>query len=299
MNFQGQEARVKVRPVPANKIEKNSFSRKELPMELAKLREQPHLSVSSITDYVDCGLLFKFSRIDKLEPEFKADSLLFGSTVHQTLAQFYTELKTGRKMGANQLQEIFESYWRRSAFEREDIRYKPGKNYETLLSEGKELLAIFHQKLPENVGTIISIEEPFIFWLDGLPIPIIGIYDLVVSENEILTIIDHKTSSRKFSDADVNKNFQLTVYHMAARANGFSGNEILLRFDCLIKSSVKKFETYYSTRSELDEVKAVKKILAVYDGIQKGVFIPNDTSWKCAGCAYKQACENWFCGNEP
>ena len=39
-------------------------------MNLAKLRDQPHLSFSSIQEYLDCSLMFKFRRIDKLAPEF-------------------------------------------------------------------------------------------------------------------------------------------------------------------------------------------------------------------------------------
>jgi putative RecB family exonuclease len=83
---------------------------------------------------------------------------------------------------------------------------------------------------------------------------------------------------------------------MGARANGFNDREVLLRFDCLIKTKIPKFEQYYSTRSSIEEMKALRKILAVYDGIQKGVYIPNDLSWKCGGCAYKKACEAWFQG---
>jgi putative RecB family exonuclease len=59
-------------------------------MNLAQLREQPHLSASSITDYMDCGLMFKFSRVDRLVPEFKADALIFGTAIHGVLAQFYS-----------------------------------------------------------------------------------------------------------------------------------------------------------------------------------------------------------------
>jgi putative RecB family exonuclease len=266
-------------------------------MNLALLRDQPHLSVSSISDYLDCSLMFKFARVDKLVPEFKSDALVYGTAIHAALAEFYEELKTGQKMSVKQLQEIFETHWRRLAFEREDIQYKPDKDFETLLLEGKELLAVFHQKLPADEGEIIGIEEPFTFWLDDLPIPLIGVYDLVLEDSAgTITVVDHKPSSNAYANSEIDRNFQLTVYHLAARKNGFEDREILLRLDCLIKTKIPKFEQFYSTRTEIDEVKAVKKILAVWEGIQKGVFIPNDTSWKCSGCAFKNACENWFAG---
>ncbi len=270
-------------------------------MNLAKLRDQPHLSFSSIQEYLDCSLMFKFRRIDKLAPEFISDAQVFGTVVHVVLAEFYEELKTiGKKMTAKRLQEIFESHWQRLAKGRADIQYKEGKTYDTLLLLGKELISVFHQKLPEDEGSILAIEEPFILWLDGLSIPIIGIWDLVLEDDSgILTICDTKTSSKAYSNSEVDHNFQLTIYDMAARANGFSDREILLRFDVLVKTKLPKFEQYYTTRNEMDGKRAVKKILAVYEGIQKSVFIPNDESWKCAaGCPYKKACENWFAGGE-
>ena len=105
-------------------------------MDLAKLRDQPHLSVSAISDYMDCGLLFKFSRVDRLVPEFKADALLYGTAIHAVLAEFYEGLKTtGQKMTPKQLQEVFESHWQRLALDREDIKYKGDKDFETLLLE--------------------------------------------------------------------------------------------------------------------------------------------------------------------
>ncbi len=81
---------------------------------------------------------------------------------------------------------------------------------------------------------------------------------------------------------------------MAAKANGYAEREILLRFDALIKTKTPKFESYYTTRSEWDEKKTAKKIIKVWEGISKGIFIPNDTSWKCSNCAYKGACDEWF-----
>ena len=51
-------------------------------MELTDLRKVAHLSASSINDYIDCGLLYKFGRIDKIQPNFKPDALEFGSAIH-------------------------------------------------------------------------------------------------------------------------------------------------------------------------------------------------------------------------
>ena len=55
-----------------------------------------------------------------------------------------------------------------------------------------------------------------------------------------------------------------------------------------VKTQTKKFEQYYTSRSEVDERRLAKKISKVWEGISKGVFIPNDGHWKCKGCAYQK-----------
>ena len=118
----------------------------------------------------------------------------------------------------------------------------------------------------------------------------------LIEEDESGTIIitDFKTAGKAYSADDVDKNMQMTLYQIAARYNGYSDREILLRLDCLIKTKTPKFEQYWTTRGELDERRLIKKIKQVADGISKGVFVPNDGHWKCKGCSYRKACDEWF-----
>lgn len=266
-------------------------------MDLSELKKEPHLSASSINDYIDCGLLYKLSRIDKLPPEFRSDAMEFGSVMHKVLAERYRQKMIGNLLSSKDLHKLFETFWREEVEGREDIKYSEGKDFNTLLLEGKELLTAYLTKIPDDQFKVIAIEEPFSFSIPGCPVPIIGAVDLIEEdESETLIITDWKTSGRAYSNDEIDKNFQLTLYQIGAKRNGYSDREILLRFDCLIKTKSPKFEQYYSTRSEMDEERAAKKIIEVWDGITKGVFIPNDGSsnWKCKGCAYKKACDHWF-----
>ena len=76
-------------------------------MLLSDLRKLPHLSASSIGEYVECSLLYKFGRIDKLPMEFKSDSLEFGTCIHKVLEQFYSARMIGEKMLLKDVHEIF------------------------------------------------------------------------------------------------------------------------------------------------------------------------------------------------
>ena len=213
-------------------------------MELQELRKAVHLSASAINDYLDCGLLFKFGRIDKIQPEFKSDAMEFGSAIHLALADLHKNKMTGSLMTTRELHECFESHWKRLTDGRDDIQYAEGNNFETMLLQGKELLTAYYNKASWKDFEAIAIEEAFSFEISGCQIPIIGAVDLVERDNSgTIIITDFKTSARAYSNDEVDRNFQLTLYQMAYKEKGYSDAEILLRFDCLIKTKQPKFES--------------------------------------------------------
>lgn len=264
-------------------------------LSIQELRQSPHLSASSINSYMDCGLSYKFSRVDGIPPEFTADALLFGSCIHKALEEFNNAKRNKHQKSPEELQARFASAWNESVRENESIQFKKGESADSLLEKGMTMLAAYYAQNPPNQYKVMGAEIPFSFTMEGLPVPVIGVMDLVEEdEGGNLIITDFKTTSRSFSRKEIDESLQLTVYSMAVKEFGFSHQEILLKFDCLIKTRTPKFEQYYTIRTEADEQRARKKILRVWDGIQKKVFIPNDSSWKCAGCAYKKHCDSWF-----
>jgi len=265
--------------------------------DLAYYKIRPHLSASSINDYIDCGLLYRFSRIDRIPPEFKTDALEFGSSIHLVLASYYKEKRLGNRLLLEDIQGSFEGFWREIAEDNQEIRYSEGKDFNTLLREGRELLAVWYSKLPDDGLKVIGVEEPFILIRRDLSVPIIGYIDLL-EEDESGTIIvtDFKTSGRFYSTDEVNKNLQLTIYQIAVKGNGYQDREILLKLDCLIKTKSPRFEQFYTSRSEVEERRMIKKIQEVWRGMDKGIFIPNDGHWKCQSCGYKKKCDEFLEG---
>lgn len=264
-------------------------------MLLSELRQAPHLSASSIGDFIECGMLYRFGRIDRIPMDFVADALEFGSTIHRVLESYYQAKMIGDRMALREIHEFFEKDWRKAAEERENIKYAKGKDFETLLMEGRDLLTAWYMKLQDDNFNILAIEEAFSFNIPGVEVPIIGAMDLIEEdESQTLVITDFKTSGRAYSADEVDNNFQMLIYYMAARANGYADREIILKFDTLIKTKKPKFEQYFTVRSEIDELRAIRKIQAVWAAIQNNSFIPNDTGWKHKNCAYRKVCDEWF-----
>ena len=268
-------------------------------MLLSELRQTPHLSASSINDYTECGLLYKFGRIDRIPMEFISDVLVYGSTIHRVLESYYQAKMIGDRMPLKDIHELFENLWPDAAEGREDIKYAKGKDFETLLMEGRDLLTAWYMRLSDDNFNILAIEEAFSFNIPGVEVPIIGAMDLIEEdESQTIIITDFKTSGRAYSADEVDNNFQVLIYYMAARANGYADREIILKFDTLIKTKKPKFEQYFTVRSEVDELRAIRKIQAVWNGIKNKVFVPNDTSWKHKNCAYRKVCDEWFLRRE-
>lgn len=258
-------------------------------------RNISHLSASSINNYLECGQQYRFSRLEKLPAEFTPDNLIYGATIHKVVAEFYQIRKDGNHLPLPEMLEKFEEYWRAAAEDQPDILYSEGKDFETLLKEGLELLKVFHTNLPEDHFQVLAIEQPFQFSAEGLRVPIIGIFDLVEEDaSGTIIVSDLKTSSRAYSTNEIDKNLQLTLYQLAVKHDGYHDREIILRLDCLIKTKKPRFEQYYTFRTPEDEQRLLKKIRKVYEGIARGVFIPNDTNWKCPNCAFKSYCDSWF-----
>ncbi len=92
-------------------------------MELYELRQKPHLSASSIGDYIDCGMLYKFGRVDRLPREFVADAMEFGTVIHKVLAEYYMAKMIGDRMMLKDIHESFKKLWKETAEGRDNIQY--------------------------------------------------------------------------------------------------------------------------------------------------------------------------------
>jgi len=266
-------------------------------MELSELRKTPHLSASSVGDYLDCSLLYKFGRLDKIKPPFTPDALEFGSAIHMVMAEINQKRMVGINLSIKEIHDSFEKHWTKLAKDRKDLKYSEGKNFDILMLEGKELLSTYYHKRPNDGFNVIGVEESFSINLKGCPVPIIGAIDLLEEDSAgTIVVTDYKTSGRAYSNDEIDRNFQMTLYQIAVKQNGFADREILLKFDCLIKTKTPKFEPYYTIRSDVDEKRAIRKIIEVQKAISKGIFIPNDSTsnWKCKGCPYKGPCDQWF-----
>ena len=224
-------------------------------MKLQEIRQEKHLSASSINGYLSCGLAYKFSHIDHIPAEFISDNLLFGTSIHKSLEQFYQERMIGNDLSLEDLQTVFREQWDNATDNIDNIQFSKDKDFRTLLLDGYRLLEAFHEKLPTDNFTIFAIEEAFKINIPSVSIPIIGAIDLIEQdETGNIIVTDWKTACKSYSEGIVNNNMQLTIYQMAVKSMNLvdRDKEILLKFDCLVKTKQAKYEQCWTTRSIRD-----------------------------------------------
>ncbi|GAG84230.1 unnamed protein product, partial [marine sediment metagenome] len=195
-------------------------------MNLSEMRRNPHLSSSSIGDYIDCGMLYKFGRIDRIPRTFSSDSLQYGSCIHRVLDNYYQGKMINGPLSQEEVLSLFEKYWTEAVGGKLEVKFAKGKDFETYLTDGRKLLTTYLDELPEDNFKILAIEEPFSFTIENLDLPIIGQTDLILEDpSGTIIIVDWKTAGKSYSRDEIDKNQQLTLYQMAARANGFADRE--------------------------------------------------------------------------
>jgi len=266
-------------------------------MNIAELRKTPHLSASAINDYLDCGLSYKFGRVDGIKSESHSASLLVGSCIHKALEDFHLARQQNHRKTEDFLHERFDYHWKEELESDRNYRFNEDESPDDLITLSKQLLTVYFKNFSFKDYRVLNVEMPFSFEIEGVDIPIIGIIDLVeVDSSGLVIITDFKTASKAYSKADIDSSLQLTLYYMAARRCGFDANEILLKFDCMIKTKTPKFAQYYTVRTEQDENRMVKKVQEVWKAIQNNTFVPHDGTWKCGYCSFRNHCDRWFSG---
>ena len=262
---------------------------------LASLRRQPHWSFSRINALVNyCSLAWAFRYVHRLTPRFTPASLVFGSAFHSALAFHATRRLHGQEVTVADCQEVFADLLTENC--RRDgppVRFNDGETIDTLVAQGQRMLATYLASLdPEE--EIEAVSMPFSVPLidasgNRLDKPLIGEYDLVVRRNGIRTIVDWKTSARRWPKGKADTDLQATCYLWAECQQGRTATQF--RFDVVTKTKEPTCEQYPATRPPEDFAQLGELVHILERIVTNDCFLPRTGSWECANCPYGEACE--------
>lgn len=238
-----------------------------------------YLSFSQIETFRTCPLHYKLKYIYKI-PTPPSASQSFGSSIHETIKNFYEAVKKGSKPTEKLILKILENNWISEGF--------TSKSHERKFFEKAKiyLLGFLKEGFDKKIQPLLM-EQKFTLPLPARenekPLRIGGVMDRVDQFSDgSLEIIDYKTGATLPTQSEVDKNLQLTFYAMAASLiseEPFNKSPEMVNLSLYFLDQQEKFSTK-RTKEQLE--KAIDEIYKVRRQIEESDF-------KCSG---SQLCEN-------
>ncbi|MCL5292715.1 MAG: PD-(D/E)XK nuclease family protein [Actinobacteria bacterium] len=231
------------------------------------------LSYSSISAYQKCPLSYKFQYVDKL-PTKKTPALSFGGSIHQALHFMYNVPTPDPPTLEAVLNALVEKW--------ESDGYADEIEERNHLEHARRVVEQFYLT---NVGSFslpVVLEHKFFIDVDG--VTLVGVIDRIDKlPSGGYEIIDYKTNRRLPAISHVEKDLQLSIYHLAVeRIWGISPEKLSLYF--LLPN-----QKMSSSRSPEELGKTKDAIFSVAEGITVEKF-PAVENPLCPWCDFKPHC---------
>ena len=255
-----------------------------------------YTSVSQMKCWLRCPRQFELKYVRGVAPAFVPVNLAFGSAVHEALAGHYQEVKTtGRPLRRELLLDVFRGAWQRATEGEVPLEAdEDGGDPRQMVDKGVSMLHAFAEHEARNpTKKVAAVEHAFTVPLhdpdSGEPLEeaLTGVMDLVVIEDGRRIVVEHKTSSRKYSEDQLAFDIQVTGYKMAARAAGMG--EVGLRYQVITKAKAPQVQVADVERTDGDEEDFARTAVGVLRAIDAGVSYPI-RGWACRSCPYRRAC---------
>ncbi len=253
------------------------------------------ISYSSLDTYKTCPLKFKFQQIDKIRVP-KNIEMAFGSAIHASLKYMFE--RTPLYPTLDEVIDFFYDKWEKQSESFKDESSQERKK--AYREEGVSLLKNFYKKnQPWNFNTI-ELESFFSVELDDPKTKekhiLTGVIDRMDKnpEDDSYEIIDYKTAKRMPSQAAVDEDLQMSIYHLGLikRWPHLSPRKIKLSLYFL-----KHGEKISTTRSAKELEETTRSILNSIEEIEGRIAdnynFPPLPSALCDWCGYKEMCPMW------
>lgn len=263
------------------------------PPDTKTMNNRPHWSYSAISQYLSCPLRYYFQRVIRLPEQSVSSSLVLGSAVHATLAEYHRSVQQDTPTDTAKLHRILTESWNRRENETR-ISYRKGENQADLMALGISLIEMYFQEPPPQ--NIIGIEKEIIAPIhnsrgDYLETPLIAVADLLTESNEELTVCEFKTSGRAYSEMEAETSLQPTCYVNAIQ-EAF-GQTAVVEYTVLVKTKVPKVQRLTTVRNDEDLGRLGDIVETIERAVQANVFYPVESPLNCSSCPYRQPCREW------
>lgn len=222
------------------------------------------LSASSITTYEMCPKMFKFEYIERMLP-LPSDALLIGEMVHLALKYFH--------QNKDPYQEI------------------KNKLLKPVTKEGIDKFGQIRKLVDAYIQNpikdeTVEFEKRFRIPLEKLEIPLTGIIDRQTQDG----IIEYKTSNQDYTQEQIDKHIQGTIYAYAYEYLMKKEGKITF---CILNKKEYKVQILTTRRTKKDFEELFKRTKTTYNCIKEENFEPTPGN-QCYWCGFRLECPNKF-----
>ena len=261
---------------------------------LNELRKKPHWTFSSLNSFINiCSLQWAFKYIYQVEPESTPVNLLFGSAFHHAAEWLSISRMKNKSSKVSEVQEVFSEEWLSQVRSAENVSLT-NQEYEKLNETGCKMIACLNREWTER--NILAVSKAFSVYLPGASKPLIGEIDCIVQEEDGKhTLIDWKTSARKWPSDKAEKDLQATcfMYGYENSVPEYNATNNHFRYDVITKTKEPSYTQHCTKRTEDDFLRLSQLVRTVEKAVGAEVFLPNEQSFYCSGCQFASACKEW------
>jgi len=261
--------------------------------------DRPHWSYSQLSQFLRCPLQYFFERIAKLPKPFLPSSMVLGSAVHQSLAEYHRRLQSQQSVSRDHVQEKFMTAWMKSEGEKK-IQYRDGDSRNKMLEQGVALLNLYQDQAPPQ--QIVGVEQSMMVPLQNsrgefLERPLVAVIDLLYREEAGLVVNEFKTSGRRFADSEADNALQASAYVHAIQQK--YDETARVRYTILVKTKTPAVQNLDTVRNEKDLGRLGDIAEIIERAIEAKVFYPVESPLNCSGCPFFRPCREWRGTTKP
>lgn len=249
-----------------------------------------YLSASRLKSYLTCPLRFYYEKVLSIPKKTPAAAHL-GKAVHAGLATYHTALWRGTDSAPDSVVSRYTAEFCKLEDASPVSWDEPGERFEALTAGDKLIRAYIADESGRPQVKPIGIEVSLEGEIPGVPLPLVGVADLVRTGNRLT---DFKTTGVTPNPAleSWQHELQLTAYDLLIEANtGEPVSESELVF--LVKTKTPKIIRQVLPRP--DEVKRARfrSLAEVYvRGVERRDYHPAPGQ-HCAWCQFRNECGKW------
>ncbi len=251
-----------------------------------------YISASRLNLWCKCPLAFRFRYVDGITTPTNAN-LFLGKVVHAALETYYRNRQIGLTPTTEDANRFVVQSWT-IVEEEEPMDWDSPPEAEKSRSQATDLVRAYIGEYAEKPERIVAMEStlevPCVDPDTGedLGVPLYGVVDLVLQENETPVVVDFKTASSASLVCEQSHSVQLTLYTFLLEGNGYVDPETEIRQ--LVKTKTPKICSHrFGVRTDRERQRFFELVREYLDCLDRGNFNYRP-GWTCSMCDFRGLC---------